>query len=103
MLFTDMEFLSDGFRKIRLGRFSELRSGPHEWKPEPEEVMHRAEFWQVMRNRLPKPPEKIRAVFTMREIDGAPSKEACVILSISDSNLWIMLHRARMALRNVLR
>jgi len=44
--------------------------------------MHRAEFWQVM-----------------REMDGVPSKEVCAILSISDSNLWVMLHRVRMALR----
>jgi len=29
-------------------------------------------------------------------MDGVPSKEICAILSISDSNLWVMLHRARM-------
>jgi len=44
-------------------------------------------------------PEKIRAVFTMCEMDEMPSKEICAIPSISDSNLWVMLHRARMALR----
>jgi RNA polymerase sigma-70 factor (ECF subfamily) len=38
----------------------------------------------------------------MREMDGVPSKEVCAILSISDSNLWVMLHRARMALRECL-
>jgi RNA polymerase sigma-70 factor (ECF subfamily) len=64
--------------------------------------MHRAEFWQVMRDCLSKLPEKIRAVFTMREMDGVRSKDVCAILSISDSNLWVMLHRARMALRECL-
>ncbi|PYL11917.1 MAG: hypothetical protein DMF48_04440 [Verrucomicrobia bacterium] len=64
--------------------------------------MHRSEFWQVMRHCLFKLPEKIRAVFTMREMDGVPSKEVCAILSISDSNLWVMLHRARMVLRECL-
>ena len=65
-------------------------------------MMHRAEFWQVMRDCLSKLPQKIRAVFTMREMDGVPSKEVCAILSISDSKLWVMLHRARMALRECL-
>jgi RNA polymerase sigma-70 factor (ECF subfamily) len=64
--------------------------------------MHRAEFWQVMRDCLSKLPEKIRAVFTMREMDGVPSKDICAVLSITDSNLWVMPHRARMALRECL-
>ncbi len=28
-----------------------------------------------------------------------PSKEVCATLNISEANLWVMLHRARMALR----
>jgi RNA polymerase sigma-70 factor (ECF subfamily) len=101
--FTDMEFLSDEFSEkfVSVG-FWNHDLGPHEWKPEPDEVMHRAEFWQVMRDCLSKLPEKIRAVFTMREMDGVPSKEICAVLSITDSNLWVMLHRARMALRECL-
>jgi RNA polymerase sigma factor (sigma-70 family) len=84
--FTDMEFLSDEFSEkfVPIG-FWNHDLGPHEWKPEPDEIMHRAEFWRVM-----------------REMDGVPSKEICSILSISDSNLWVMLHRARMALRECL-
>jgi len=101
--FTDMEFLSDEFSEkfVPIG-FWNHDVGPHEWKPEPDEVMHRAEFWQVMRDCLAKLPEKIRAVFTMREMDSVPSKEICATLSITDSNLWVMLHRARMALRECL-
>jgi RNA polymerase sigma-70 factor (ECF subfamily) len=38
----------------------------------------------------------------MREMDGVPSNDVCAIFSISDSNLWVMLHRARMALRECL-
>jgi RNA polymerase sigma-70 factor (TIGR02943 family) len=101
--FTEVEFLSDEFSEkfVSLG-FWNHDLGPHEWKPEPDEVMHRAEFWQVMRNCLAKLPEKIRAVFTMREMDDVPSRDVCTMLSISDSNLWVMLHRARMALRECL-
>jgi transcriptional regulator GlxA family with amidase domain len=40
--------------------------------------------------------------FMMREMDEVESKEICATLSISESNLWVMLHRARMALRECL-
>jgi DNA-directed RNA polymerase specialized sigma24 family protein len=98
-----MEFLSDEFPEkfVSVG-FWNHDLGSHEWKLEPDEVMHRADFWQVMGDCLSKLPEKIRAVFTLREMDDVPSKEVCSILSISDSNLWLMLHRARMALRECL-
>jgi RNA polymerase sigma-70 factor (ECF subfamily) len=32
-------------------------------------------------------------------MEDVPSKEVCEMLSISQANLWVMLHRARMALR----
>src|SRR5438094_2117897 len=98
--FTDMEFLSDEFSEkfVSVG-FWNHDLGPHEWKPEPDEVIHRSEFWQVMRACLAKLPQKVRDVFTMREMDDVPSKEICVILSITDSNLWVMLYQAHMVLR----
>jgi RNA polymerase sigma-70 factor (TIGR02943 family) len=101
--FTDMEFLSDEFLEkfVSVG-FWNHEKGPHEWKPEPDEVMHRAEFWQTMRDCLSKLPQKGRDVFAMREMDDVSSKEICAMLSISDSNLRVMLHRVRMALRECL-
>jgi len=38
----------------------------------------------------------------LREMDGVPSKEICTTLSITDSNLWVMLYRTRMALQECL-
>jgi len=101
--FTDMEFLADEYSEkfVSVG-FWNHDEGSKEWKPEPDEVVHRAEFRQVMRDCLSRLPQKVRDVFTMREMDDIPSKEVCAILSISDSNLWVMLHRARMALRECL-
>ena len=29
-----------------------MMKGPKDWKPEADEVMHRAEFWQTMRDCL---------------------------------------------------
>ena len=47
-------------------------------------------------------PKNVATVFTLREVDGVESKEICALLNISENNLWVMLHRARMALRRCL-
>jgi RNA polymerase sigma-70 factor (ECF subfamily) len=101
--FTDLEFLEDecSERFVPEGYWVHM-NGPKEWKPDADEVMYRDEFWQTMRECLGKLPERVATVFMMREMDEIESKEVCATLSISDSNLWVMLHRARMALRECL-
>jgi RNA polymerase sigma-70 factor (ECF subfamily) len=101
--FTDLEFLADEYAEkfVPEGYWVHM-NGSKEWRPEADEVMHRDEFWKVMRDCLEKLPERIATVFMMREMDEVESKEICAMLSISDSNLWVMLHRARMALRECL-
>jgi RNA polymerase sigma-70 factor (ECF subfamily) len=101
--FTDLEFFSDEHSDRFDGENYWIHErGPSDWKPEGEEAMKRAEFWQTIQDCLAKLPERIATVFTMREIDDVPSKEICAILNISEANLWVMLHRARMALRQCL-
>jgi hypothetical protein len=38
----------------------------------------------------------------LREMDELETDEICRMLTISPSNLWVMLHRARIALRECL-
>jgi RNA polymerase sigma-70 factor (ECF subfamily) len=101
--FTDLEFFSDEHSDRFDGENYWIHErGPSDWKPEGEEAMKRAEFWQAIQACLAKLPERVATVFTMREIDDIPSKEICATLNISEANLWVMLHRARMALRQCL-
>jgi RNA polymerase sigma-70 factor (ECF subfamily) len=101
--FTDMEFLEDEFSEkfVSVG-FWKHELGPQEWKPEADEVMHRGEFWQTMRDCLSKLPQRVADVFMLREMEEVASKQICADLAISESNLWVMLHRARLALRECL-
>src|SRR5213595_1009034 len=48
--FTDLEFLNDECAEkfVPEGYWVHM-NGPREWKPEPDEVMHRDEFWKTMR------------------------------------------------------
>jgi sigma-70-like protein len=51
--------------------------------------------------RNPAPPvailrlTRIAQVFQLYQIEELPNREACEQLNISESNLWVMLHRAR--------
>jgi RNA polymerase sigma-70 factor (ECF subfamily) len=38
-------------------------------------------------------------VFMMREMEEMEAAQICQAFRISQNNLWVMLHRARMALR----
>jgi RNA polymerase sigma-70 factor (ECF subfamily) len=38
----------------------------------------------------------------LREMEGMDTAQLCEVLRISQNNLWVMLHRARMALRECL-
>jgi RNA polymerase sigma-70 factor (TIGR02943 family) len=98
--FTDLEFFSDEHSDRFDGENYWIHErGPADWKSEGEEAMKRAEFWQAIRASLDRLPPRVAQVFMMREMDDIPSKEVCEMLNISEANLWVMLHRARMALR----
>lgn len=100
--FTDLGFFSDERGDEFEDGFWIHERGPTEWKPDAESAMERAEFWQALHSCMGKLPERVAAVFTMREMDDTPARDVCASLGISDANLWVMLHRARMALRQCL-
>ena len=74
-------------------------SKPHSWG-EPDEILENASFWKLLDTCLLVLPDSIARVFTMRELMGLTTQEICEALSLSDSNCWVMLHRARLKLRS---
>src|SRR5271170_2094985 len=104
--FTDMEFYSDeeSGRFVADGLFKDSwmhELGPQDWSS-PGASLDSEVFWQTFRDCSNKLPKNVGTVFTLRELDGIESREICAMLNISESNLWVMLHRARMALRRCL-
>jgi RNA polymerase sigma-70 factor (TIGR02943 family) len=104
--FTDLEFYSDeeSDRFIQEGMFKDgwiHELGPQEWSS-PGASLDSAVFWKTFHDCSNKLPKNVSTVFTLREVDGIESKEICSLLNISENNLWVMLHRARMALRRCL-
>jgi RNA polymerase sigma-70 factor (TIGR02943 family) len=100
--FTDLEFLDDEMSHKFIDQGWNHDLGPAEWKSEAEVFIDRAEFWKVFRDCLSKLPARVADVFMLREMDGMEAAQICEALKISQNNLWVMLHRARMALRECL-
>jgi RNA polymerase sigma-70 factor (ECF subfamily) len=74
---------------------------PADWG-DPENALSRREFFDVMEFCLEKLPPNTARVFMMREVMDLESDEICKELSITANNLWVILYRARMALRQCL-
>ena len=68
----------------------------------PSRRIELAEFRQNLELALGKLPPRIAQVFQLYEIEERPNHEVCAYMDISESNLWVMLHRARKQLREQL-
>jgi RNA polymerase sigma-70 factor (ECF subfamily) len=74
---------------------------PSDWG-DPEQSLSRQEFFDVMQFCLDKLPPNTARVFMMREVMELTSEEICKELAITANNLWVILYRARMSLRECL-
>lgn len=92
------QFIGDGWHKNAW--VAEL--GPINWALKPGESLDREEFWKTLRHCASKLPRNVAQIFFMREVDGSEATEICSLFDITENNLWVMLHRARMALRRCL-
>lgn len=74
---------------------------PNAWN-QPLEAVHNQQFWGVFEICLDQLPGDQARVFMMREFLGFESTEICQEATISTSNLHVLLHRARLRLRECL-
>jgi RNA polymerase sigma-70 factor (ECF subfamily) len=72
------------------------------WKHDPQDLAENQEFWQVLQGCLRELSQVMARAFVMRELEGMRSEEVCKHLEISQTNLWVRLHRARLQLRRCL-
>ena len=68
----------------------------------PEASLREGQFWNIFEACLEALPAKHARVFMMREIVELESKEICATLGMSTANLHVILHRARLRLRECL-
>ncbi|MFH1985773.1 MAG: sigma-70 family RNA polymerase sigma factor [Pseudomonadota bacterium] len=80
----------------------EWSMAPKHWEIDPGRILEQKEFMTQLDHCLADLPERMARAFTLREMDGLSTPEICEILNISESNSWVILYRARMALRKCL-
>ena len=68
----------------------------------PSRHLELAEFRANLELALGKLPPRLAQVFQLYSVEERPNREVCAQLNISESNLWVMLHRARTQLREQL-
>ena len=69
---------------------------------EPEASLQQQDFFRVLEVCLANLPAKTARVFMMREWLELETEEICKELSLTTSNLWVVLYRARLRLRECL-
>src|SRR6266446_6477764 len=68
----------------------------------PSRRLELAEFRANLEMALGTLPPRLAQVFQLYAVEERPNREVCAQLNISESNLWVMLHRARTQLREQL-
>lgn len=64
-----------------------------------ERTMHRAEVMEWVRHCLRRLPERLRLLFTLREVDDLPVAEAAAAAGVTTGSAAVLLTRARHQLR----
>ncbi|MBV8666602.1 MAG: sigma-70 family RNA polymerase sigma factor [Burkholderiaceae bacterium] len=74
---------------------------PRAWG-DPDATLEQKDFFRVMEICLEKLPAQTARVFMMREWLELETEEICKETGVSTSNLWVILYRARLRLRECL-
>ncbi|MGD0959053.1 MAG: sigma-70 family RNA polymerase sigma factor [Methylomonas sp.] len=74
---------------------------PQTWA-DPEAVFKQAEFWAIYEACQNNLPATMAKVFMLRELVGLETDEICLETGITEANYWVIMHRARLRLRECL-
>lgn len=87
----DEYFVQDGHWTIR----------PAPWG-NPHRALEQTQFFEALQKCLGRLPPRLERLFVLKEIHEMGNAEICKELGVSPTNVWVMLYRARMGLRQCL-
>lgn len=90
-----MSFFDEGENR---GDWIEAQA-PKTWDNFADKEIENTELGEVLNDCINKLPEKYRIVFLLKTESHYESEDICNELGISSSNLWVIIHRARVQLR----
>jgi RNA polymerase sigma-70 factor (ECF subfamily) len=75
------------------------QQAPKAWQANPESLCEDADFRRTLQHCLDALPPQQRHVFVLRELEGEGSEAICKACGVTATHLYVLMHRARMALR----
>ena len=69
---------------------------------DPVAAFEQKRFWQILEYCLTLMPARLAQLFMLREVAGSDTESICQEMAITPTNLWTMLYRSRMSLRQCL-
>jgi RNA polymerase sigma-70 factor (ECF subfamily) len=76
---------------------------PQPWDEQtPERLLATQQTIHAMNSAIESLPTTLKEVLILRDIEGMDSEEACALLKITETNLYVRLHRARERVRKML-
>jgi RNA polymerase sigma-70 factor (ECF subfamily) len=86
-----------------MGRAGLWEKAPVSWGLEdPDSELRKWECLQVVQDALAKLPHLQRQVVLLRDVEDVPPEEICNILTLSETNQRVLLHRGRARIRRAL-
>lgn len=77
------------------------REAPQTWG-NPEAAFEQRRFWEAFQQCLDRLSPAAARIFFKREVMGEETQAICESENITESNCWVILHRARLGLRGCL-
>ncbi len=74
---------------------------PGNWA-DPDQALENKKFIEALEKCTQNLPAKTARVFMMRDVMDIETEDICKELNITSTNCWVMLHRARLSLRECL-
>lgn len=77
-------------------------AGPLDWGVNYHQPIEKKEFYIILEMCKGKLQQLQQSVFVLKFMEGHDSDVICKVLNITTSNYWVLMHRAKLQLRNCL-
>lgn len=91
----------DGLEGLAFRADGHFIESPNDWGS-PDKTLQQAQFFEVLDACIERLPPSLGRLFLMREWLELSSQEICKELSLTPTNLYVQLHRARLRLQECL-
>lgn len=77
-------------------------TAPQSWDAAADKQLNEKEFQNILLACIHKMPEKLASVFVAKYLDDILTENICKDFSLTSSNYWVIIHRAKVLVRSCL-